>query len=158
MPCGHCRIGAPYDGPFRGIEQQCVSCWYWDNHVKFREIWEGPPDGRILETSASQKGFAPAASPPPSGAGTALTNLFLSLSIREVQGCNCAAVANEMDEKGPAWCAANKPYLLGKLNENAAKFGWKEKLAAAWNAGTAGYWSLESILDESIRIAAEKSR
>src|SRR5687768_8565722 len=79
------------------------------------------------------------------GPGTELTALLSSVSITEKVGCNCKAVAAEMDRKGVAGCREKREYFLERLNENAGKYSWWEKLKAAPAVLGAGAASLGGL-------------
>jgi hypothetical protein len=91
------------------------------------------------------------------GAGAELTALFAELGITEKPGCNCKAIAADMDRAGVAGCRKRRDYFLGKLNENAQLYSLGEKIKAckaAWSAGVP--LTLAGMFDEAVRRAAAK--
>lgn len=75
---------------------------------------------------------------PARGPGTELKKLLAKIGIKDIEGCACKAHAEEMDAKGPDWCAANLETIVGWLREeserrklpfSATAAGWLVRLA-----------------------------
>lgn len=52
------------------------------------------------------------------GPGTELKKLLAKIGIN-AGGCFCNSHAREMDRKGPDWCEANMPTIIGWLHKEA---------------------------------------
>lgn len=97
------------------------------------------------------------------GPGTELAALFAEVGITEKVGCNCKAVAADMDRSGVAGCRERREYFLGELNKNADKYNWWDRIKAGGNlvrTGTvfsAGI-TLGGMFDEAVRRAESKVR
>jgi hypothetical protein len=57
----------------------------------------------------------------PNGPGSILSNMISSMGIKSTPNCSCRRHAIEMNEKGPDWCEANMPTILGWLREESVK-------------------------------------
>lgn len=94
--------------------------------------------------------------PPAEGPGTELTALFASINVTERADCNCKAISAAMDKAGVAGCRVRREFFLSKLNENAAKYNWWEKLKAVPGALSVGAVTLGGLYDEAVRRAEVK--
>jgi hypothetical protein len=71
---------------------------------------------------------------PREGAGTELKKLLAELAVHEKAGCQCAALANDMNIKGIDWCEQHRDALADSLREHSKQYGWQDKLRAAKEA------------------------
>ena len=65
------------------------------------------------------------------GPGSKLSHLLSFFGIREREGCKCKDKAKEMNARGPDWCAANLPVILGWMRLEAKKRGLRFHAGAA---------------------------
>jgi hypothetical protein len=70
----------------------------------------------------------------PPGPGTHLWWLLKEIDVRAKRGCQCFAIAKEMNAAGVAGCREHRDYFLAKLRENAKAYGLADWAAAGWNA------------------------
>lgn len=106
---------------------------------------------------ASVTGTLNHARPIPRGPGTELTALFAEIDVREKTGCNCQAIAAEMDRVGIAGCRERRDYFLGRLRENEKLYTQWERAKVAPKALVMGIVSLGGFFDEAIRRAEAKA-
>lgn len=55
------------------------------------------------------------------GPGTELKKLIAKFGFKPKAGCKCNAHIQEMNQRGPDWCAANLDLIVGWLEEEAAR-------------------------------------
>ena len=101
--------------------------------------------------------------PPPKrlrGVGDHVKCITQELGLRMKQGCDCEALAAEMNRLGPDGCRRERKKLVDGLRHNARQYSWGEHLKAAAKSVTTGLiWSIDitdpygSMLDEAIRRA-----
>ena len=58
------------------------------------------------------------------GAGSELKAIFTSFHIYPDGDCNCEAIANEMDQRGPDWCEENVESLIDQIEAESKKRRW----------------------------------
>ena len=58
------------------------------------------------------------------GAGTELKAIFAFFRIHPNGGCNCEAIADEMDQRGPDWCEENMESLIDQIEAESKKRRW----------------------------------
>jgi glycosyltransferase involved in cell wall biosynthesis len=61
--------------------------------------------------------------PPPPGVGAILRRKLGWLRLAPGQSCGCKELADEMDERGPDWCATHTPEILDRMRDNAKALG-----------------------------------
>ena len=66
--------------------------------------------------------------------GTALFNLLHELGVDPQQSCNCAELAEVMDDLGVEGCRKVRGQLIAKIKRNARRYGWKDFAKAAFRA------------------------
>ena len=94
------------------------------------------------------------------GPGTELKAILATLGIAHSPTCDCNARARQMDEWGVPGCKMRRDEIIEWLREGQARWGWKDKLAAAAKAVTSGLALklnpldvFSSLVDESIQRA-----
>ena len=95
---------------------------------------------------------------PGHGPGTELKAILETLGIEAGPTCDCRARANQMDLWGVDGCREHREQILAWMREGQARWGWKEKLAAAAKAVQSGLAfklnpldPFPSLVDEAIR-------
>jgi hypothetical protein len=71
---------------------------------------------------------------PGQGPGTELKRILAFWGIVATPSCACHARADEMDARGPDWCEANQPTILGWLREESQRrrLPFAEVIARRW--------------------------
>lgn len=121
-----------------------------------------------IDPQEAQAPNAKQAPVPIGGPGSELKALISSLGIQPKPECGCNKLAAEMDAWGVAGCRARFHEIVGRIQDNAAAWGWSLALSApkvAVNAVTTGLaWKLNaldpigSLVTEAIRRAETKER
>ena len=95
------------------------------------------------------------------GPGAELQKLTAELGIRPKSGCDCSAIARQMDAWGIEGCQDRREEILARMAKNYQEYDWQDKLKATVKAVTSGLaWRINpldplgSILDEAIRRAS----
>lgn len=70
--------------------------------------------------------------------GTHLKRILQSIAITPKESCPCDAFAAEMDTWGIEGCTLRRTRIAAKLQENARKWNWREKLVAGLAAVSNG--------------------
>ena len=98
--------------------------------------------------------------PPGHGPGTELKRILKSLGIEPSPSCDCRARADQMDMWGVAGCRDNRTQVITWLRDGHARWGWKDKLAAAARAVQNGLAfklnpldPFPSLVDEAVQRA-----
>ena len=95
------------------------------------------------------------------GVGDHLKGVTAELGLTMKEGCNCKALAAEMNRLGPEGCRRDRARLVEALKKNAQKYTWGDVVKAAAKALTTGLaWRIDltdpygALLDEAIRRAS----
>ena len=106
---------------------------------------------------------------PPGFPGTELLNLTAELGIRHPKRCDCKRLARWMDRIGVNGCLVHFQHIVGRVRDNAAIWGWKDKLfntaTAAWKAVLSGLVlqidprdPIPGLVEIAIRRAEKKAK
>jgi hypothetical protein len=136
------------------------------------ESWQGTPqvyEEQIVHTTPPPAQQPVPAQPQPQfagfGPGTEMKKLLHSLGIDPGPNCDCNARASMMDHWGVKGCREHFQEIVGWLKDGQARWGWKEKLAAATKAVTTGLAfklnpldPFPGIVEESICRAEKRAK
>lgn len=133
----------------------CTTCWQACHNGRYQRLFG-------MEVTAPDL-RSPAALPPvpAEGPGTELKAILESLGI-SAENCSCSHRAGQMNVWGVGGCRARRAEIVGWLEVERDRRGWRDTLAAGLRAIVIGLWLnpldlLGSIVDEAIRRAEAKA-